>query len=75
MSSEIKSEIKSKIKCDVCKQKLGLMEMTCKCGKKLCITHIQCEHHICTYDHKKEGQVQLKKQLDTDGLNTKVIKI
>lgn len=63
------------VRCEVCSKKLGVMEMTCKCGKKLCISHVQFERHGCTYDYKKEAQEKLKKQLDTEGLIEKVIKI
>ena len=63
------------VRCEICSKKLGVMEMTCKCGKKLCITHVQCEQHACTYDFMKEAQERLKKQLDTEGLVEKVIKI
>lgn len=62
-------------RCEICRHKLGLVEMICKCGKKLCVSHIQCENHKCTYDFKKEAQERLKKQLDTQGLIEKVIKI
>jgi predicted nucleic acid binding AN1-type Zn finger protein len=63
------------VRCEICSKKLGIMELVCKCGKKLCVTHIQCENHNCSFDHKKDGQDRLKKQLDTVGLTEKVIKI
>ena len=59
----------------MCKHKLGLMEMVCKCGKKFCVSHIQFENHKCTFDYKKDAQDRLKKQLHTENLVEKVIKI
>jgi hypothetical protein len=62
-------------RCDSCKKKLGIMEYVCKCGKVFCITHLQPEHHLCTYDYKTEKQAELKKQLEIGPLSTKVTPI
>ena len=62
-------------RCDTCKKKLGIMEYTCKCGKVFCITHLQAEEHECTYDYRTEKQAQLKQQLETGLLTTKVVPI
>ena len=51
------------------------MEYVCKCGKVFCITHLQPEHHLCTYDYKTEKQAELKKQLEIGPLSTKVTPI
>ena len=59
-------------RCDTCKHKLGILELTCKCGKKFCTAHIQCEMHSCTYDHRKSGQELLRKQLDVGKLSEKL---
>ena len=62
-------------RCDTCKKKLGVMEYTCKCGKVFCITHLQAEEHACAYDYRTEKQAQLKQQLETGSLVTKVTPI
>ena len=68
---------KKTVRCaaDNCNKKLGLMGIACKCGKVLCVSHIQCENHVCTYNHRSNGADQLKKQLVIEGLVEKVIKI
>lgn len=52
-----------KPKCPVCNKKLGLMVFTCKCEQRFCISHMQPEQHMCTYDHKTQQRNLLKKQL------------
>lgn len=62
-------------RCETCKKKLGVMEYTCKCGKVFCITHLHAEEHGCDYDHRTEKRAELKKQLDTGPLSSKVVPI
>ena len=49
-------------RCQECNKKLGIIEYKCKCEKLFCISHLQAEHHHCTYDYKSEGKEQLKRQ-------------
>lgn len=62
-------------RCEHCKKKLGVYEHKCKCGKLLCITHLQAEEHACTYDYKSEGKTILKKKLDVGPLSVQIEKI
>ena len=62
-------------RCEHCKKKLGVYEHKCKCGKLLCITHLQAEEHACTYDYKSEGKTTLKKVLEVGPLSIKIEKI
>ncbi len=59
-------------RCSFCNKKLGLMEYTCKCDKKFCISHLQPEIHTCTYNYKSEGIALLKKQIEIGSLKDKL---
>jgi hypothetical protein len=39
--------------CMHCKKKTMIL-LSCKCGKLLCIKHINCDKHKCDYDHKAD---------------------
>ena len=52
-----------KIRCFVCRKKLGLMPFECKCGLKFCALHRAPETHNCTYDYKSEGCKKLEERL------------
>lgn len=53
-------------RCMVCRKKLGVIEFTCKCEKKFCISHLQPQEHKCTYDYKKDGRQEVQKMMDTE---------
>jgi predicted nucleic acid binding AN1-type Zn finger protein len=53
-------------RCTMCRKKLGLLEFTCKCEKKFCISHLQPEEHQCTYNYKIDGQAEIQKIMDTE---------
>jgi predicted nucleic acid binding AN1-type Zn finger protein len=59
-------------RCAKCNKKLGIIEYTCKCGNKYCISHLHAEEHECSYDYKKEAQNILKKQIDIGKLDIKI---
>ena len=48
---------------DECKKKLNLMSFTCKCGKKLCVKHMNAEMHNCTFNYKQDGKEKLQIKL------------
>ena len=62
-------------RCEQCKKKLGIMEYKCKCEKLFCIAHLHAEEQNCNFDYKKEGQYNLRKQIDKGPLTEKVSKI
>ena len=41
-------------KCAMCNKKLGLIFVTCKCGKILCPAHKGLSEHSCDFDFKQE---------------------
>lgn len=62
-------------RCACCKKKL-VLDYVCKCGKILCITHLQPENHECTYNFKADGRLELEKKLvETHIVKSKVEKI
>lgn len=48
-------------RCPICKKKLGLTAITCRCGNTYCTGHRHAESHNCTFDYKEEGRNQLSK--------------
>ena len=50
-------------RCNVCKKRLLLTSMACRCGLKFCDMHRYPEEHECSYDYKAEGRKALEKQL------------
>ena len=52
-----------KIKCAICKKKLGLMPFDCKCGLHFCALHRAPESHNCTFDFRSEGCKKLEERL------------
>lgn len=43
-----------KVRCHICRKKVGCVTIPCKCGKPVCLAHISPHSHRCTYDHAKE---------------------
>jgi predicted nucleic acid binding AN1-type Zn finger protein len=62
-------------RCNQCKKKLGLMEYTCKCEKRFCISHLQPQEHACTFNYKAEADVALIKHLESEIRAPKLEKI
>jgi len=63
-----------KNRCHTCKKKLGLISFTCKCKFIFCSKHRYITQHNCTYDYKKNFQIEyLKKNPKIE--NIKIIKI
>ena len=52
-----------KIKCVVCRKKLGIMPFDCKCDGQFCAIHRAPETHNCTFDFKSDGLKKLEKKL------------
>jgi predicted nucleic acid binding AN1-type Zn finger protein len=44
-----------------CRKKLHLNPFRCRCNKDFCLTHRMPEEHICEFDYKSAGIVELKK--------------
>ena len=63
-----------KEKCIICKKKLTLTDMKCRCGVKLCTKHRLPEQHQCSYNFKKDQPDQKKLGLG-GGQFVKIIKI
>lgn len=52
-------------RCVTCKKK-SLVNVKCKCGKMVCITHAFPPSHQCTYDHAKDEKEKLEKDMKID---------
>lgn len=50
-------------RCACCSRKLGVMPLSCKCGKLLCKLHHLPEEHECTVNYRELGTKQLKDKL------------
>jgi len=55
--------IKNKNKCNVCRKKLGILPIECKCGHIFCGEHRYADAHKCTYDWHKSNQSLLSDKL------------
>ena len=60
---KIKKKKKRKNRCGVCRKKLMLTAIMCRCEKKFCSQHRYPSDHNCTFDYKSMHQGNLKKQL------------
>jgi hypothetical protein len=49
-------------RCFMCKKKLGLTGLQCKCGHYYCALHRYSDKHNCEYDYKKEAQNNLSEK-------------
>jgi len=43
-----------KVRCHICRKKVGLVSIPCKCGKPVCFLHMNPHSHQCTYNHAQE---------------------
>jgi predicted nucleic acid binding AN1-type Zn finger protein len=57
------SQKPKKIRCQVCKKKLGLLPFVCNCELHFCSKHRAPEDHNCTYNFKEAGCKILEKNL------------
>ena len=48
-----------KLKCFLCKKKLTLTAIKCKCEEYFCNKHRYPEEHQCTFNYKKESKEKL----------------
>lgn len=62
LSLEVPSEPKNR--CGVCRKKLKLTDLACRCSARFCSQHRPPEEHSCTYDFKAAGRAHLTKQLE-----------
>jgi predicted nucleic acid binding AN1-type Zn finger protein len=57
-------EAEPKNRCGVCRKKLKLTDLACRCSARFCSQHRPPEEHSCTYDFKAAGRAHLSKQLE-----------
>lgn len=56
-----KNSKKSKIRCKICKKKINMTYIECRCGGKFCGSHIMANLHECSFDYKKLEQEKIRK--------------
>ena len=44
---------------NICKKKLSLTALQCKCGKKFCMKHFNAEKHDCVFDYHTHAKKNL----------------
>lgn len=66
MLSQTRQRMSSRVRCEACHKKLGLMEYTCKCERRFCISHLPPQEHKCTFDFKKEAEKKIQAQMDSE---------
>ena len=56
-----KKSFKKQKRCglDICKKKLSLTALQCKCGKKFCMKHFNAEKHDCVFDYHTRAKKNL----------------
>jgi predicted nucleic acid binding AN1-type Zn finger protein len=57
------AECNEPARCACCNRKLGVMPLSCKCGKMLCKLHHLPEEHECSVNYRELGTKQLKDKL------------
>ena len=60
----VKPKKKKKNKCSHCRKNVGLLGVTCKCGKLFCTSHLHPEAHMCDFDHKTLKIKELSNRLE-----------
>jgi hypothetical protein len=70
--THLTTDKKSSKRCTQCKKKLGVMEYRCKCEKLFCISHLQPQEHMCTFDYKADASQLLTKQMVVGQLSSKL---
>mmetsp|Transcript_1052 Transcript_1052/g.1534 ORF Transcript_1052/g.1534 Transcript_1052/m.1534 type:complete len:162 (+) Transcript_1052:169-654(+) len=59
--ADVSPKKKKKVKCQVCKKKLGLLGFDCRCGHVFCSAHRHPDTHTCTIDYKELGRDRLRR--------------
>jgi predicted nucleic acid binding AN1-type Zn finger protein len=60
----LEAPVEPKNRCGVCRKKLKLTDLECRCSARFCANHRPPEEHACTYDYKTAGRTQLSKNLE-----------
>ena len=60
--------------CNLCKCKVSLTAIKCKCGNIYCNAHRYAEEHACTYNYRAKGAAALEAAMPVITAD-KVIKI
>ena len=61
-SGEQKEDEKPKPnRCDVCKKRVGLTAIVCRCGRKFCGIHRYPSEHSCTFDYRAMGAEEIRR--------------
>lgn len=63
---------KEKCMFEECSVKLTLVSIKCKCEKKFCNLHRPPENHVCIYDYKMAGRMELLKLMSTAVIAKKI---
>lgn len=56
-------EEKKQTRCPMCRHKLMLSDMACRCGIRHCSKHRLPEEHACEFNHKQNEKTLLEKTL------------
>tara|TARA_B100000035_G_scaffold224704_1_gene193185 strand:- start:1117 stop:1422 length:306 start_codon:yes stop_codon:yes gene_type:complete len=51
-----------KLRCGVCKKRLGFIGIKCKCGQYFCGHHRYASEHNCDWNYQDENKTQLIKE-------------
>ncbi|XP_035213090.1 transcriptional regulator ATRX homolog [Stegodyphus dumicola] len=60
-SLKIRSEVSRPKKCLVCRKRLGLVPIQCRCGGLYCSIHRYDREHNCTFDYKAMGAEEIRR--------------
>lgn len=50
---------KKNIRCGVCRKKINLTHILCKCKNYYCMKHRYANEHACSFNYRKEHQDKL----------------
>lgn len=56
------TKILSKIRCKVCRRKITMTYIECRCGEKFCGNHRYADEHDCPYDYKQDRSDKIRKE-------------
>ena len=51
---------KKKIRCAICRKKINLTHILCKCNNYYCMKHRYADKHNCEFDYHKEHRDKIK---------------
>ncbi len=60
-SLTIKSKKTKRKRCYICRKKLGIIPMQCRCNHYFCSFHRYIDEHQCPYDYKTEEREKLRR--------------